>query len=303
MPFIDTDYFDFVYGDESAGERIIDAQYWSSTEYVGTVFNGMAAVFGVNFADGRIKGYPRDTGPGGTMTQFVRCVRGNTDYGANNFQDNGDDTVTDLATGLMWMKNDSGAGYDWEAALDYAGNLSFAGHDDWRLPNAKELQSIVDYTRSPTTTNSPAIDPIFNATSILDEGGSTNCPFYWASTTHENWTGTPGAFGTYVAFGQALGFLLLPPPAPPGTYELQDVHGAGAQRSDPKTGDPGDWPNGNGPQGDVVGIFNYVRAVRDAELDPQPVPALSGWCLGVTVLLILAAGAITFAPKRALPGS
>ena len=90
VPFIDRNYFAFAYGDESAGERLIDAQYWSSTEYVGTVFDGQAAVFGVNFADGRIKGYPRDMGPGGTMTQFVRCVRGNPGYGVNHFIDNGD---------------------------------------------------------------------------------------------------------------------------------------------------------------------------------------------------------------------
>jgi len=48
-----------------------------------------------------------------------------------------------------------------------------------------------------------------------------------------------------------------------GNYVLQDVHGAGAQRSDPKSGDPADWPHGNGPQGDVVRIYNYVRVVRD----------------------------------------
>jgi hypothetical protein len=49
-----------------------------------------------------------------------------------------------------------------------------------------------------------------------------------------------------------------------GSYRLMDVHGAGAQRSDPKAGDPADWPHGNGPQGDVVRITNTVRLVRDA---------------------------------------
>jgi hypothetical protein len=49
---------------------------------------------------------------------------------------------------------------------------------------------------------------------------------------------------------------------------LVDVHGAGAQRSDPKDGDPADYPSvGNGPQGDVSRVFNYVRLVRDAETD------------------------------------
>ncbi|MCU0612302.1 MAG: DUF1566 domain-containing protein, partial [Candidatus Eisenbacteria bacterium] len=91
VPFIDTEHFDFVYGDESIGERIIDAQYWSRTPYVGTTMGGATTVFGVNFADGRIKGYPRDTGPGGSpFTEFVRCVRGAVEYGVNSFLENGD---------------------------------------------------------------------------------------------------------------------------------------------------------------------------------------------------------------------
>ena len=43
------------------------------------------------------------------------------------------------------------------------------------------------------------------------------------------------------------------------------MHGAGAQRSNPKTGDPADYPYGHGPQGDVIRIYNYVRLVRDAD--------------------------------------
>jgi len=261
-PFIDTDFFDFAYGDTDAGERIIDAQYWSATPYVSTTMMGDATVFGVNFADGRIKGYPRDFGPlGDPMTEFVRYVRGNPDYGVNEFVDNGDSTVSDMATGLMWMKYDSDAAMNWEAALDYAENLTAAGYDNWRLPSAKELQSIVDYSRSPATTGSAAIDTIFFASQIIDEGGGINYPFYWTGTTHTNWTQTPGYYAAYVAFGEALGFLEVPPGS--GNYVLLDVHGAGAQRSDPKSGDPADWPFGHGPQGDVIRIYNYVRCVRD----------------------------------------
>ena len=258
IPFIDTNYFAFAYGDESTGERIIDAQYWSGTQYVGTVFGDEPAVFGVNFADGRIKGYPRDNGPGGTMTQFARYVRGNADYGINDFVDNGDGTIIDSSTGLMWMQADNGTGVIWEDALSFAENLDFAGRDDWRLPNAKELQSIVDYTRSPTTTGSAAIDPLFDCTQIIDEAGNPNYAFYWTSTTHINWTTTPGGSAAYIAFGQALGYF-----GPPGMEQWCDVHGAGAQRSDPKSGDPSQWPYGHGPQGDAIRIYNYVRCVRD----------------------------------------
>ncbi|MCK5158178.1 MAG: DUF1566 domain-containing protein, partial [Candidatus Heimdallarchaeota archaeon] len=144
-PFIDTDYFVFEYGDESAGERIIDSQYWSSTEYISTTMDDAATVFGVNFADGRIKGYPRDIGPSGLpKTEFVLYVRGNTDYGINDFADNEDGTISDAATGLMWSQNDSSVGMNWEEALDWVqlkNAENYLGYNDWRLPNAKELQS------------------------------------------------------------------------------------------------------------------------------------------------------------------
>ncbi|MDF1551104.1 MAG: DUF1566 domain-containing protein, partial [Bacteroidales bacterium] len=262
VPFIDTDYFIFEYGDESIGERIIDAQYLSSTKYVNTTMNGDATVFGVNFADGRIKGYPYGPMPGQNIDKefFVIYVRGGKEYGINNFVDNNNGTISDIATGLMWAKDDSGEGMNWEEALTWVqqkNKENYLGYSDWYLPNVKELQSIVDYKRSPSTTNSAAIDPLFNCSSIIDEGGNTNYPFYWSSTTHANMLN--GANAAYVAFGEALGFMQFPFSS---TAELLDVHGAGAQRSDPKIGDPNDWPMGHGPQGDVIRIYNYVRCVR-----------------------------------------
>jgi len=168
-PYIDTTYFDFEYGDESAGERFIDSQYCSSTEYVSTTMNGDHTVFGVNFADGRIKGYGTTSPMGGEKTFFVMYVRGNSDYGVNDFTDNGDGTITDSATGLMWSRTDSGAGLNWEDALAWIEQKNVEthlGHDDWRLPNAKELQSIVDYTRAPDITGSAAIDPLFTVSTL-----------------------------------------------------------------------------------------------------------------------------------------
>ncbi len=250
VPFIDTDYFDFAYGDTQAGERIIDPQYASSNMYV----DGQL-LFGVNFADGRIKGYGLQMPfGGGEKTFFVIYVRGNSTYGINNFVDNGDSTITDNATGLMWMKNDSKTGMTWQNALGYSENLQYAGHSDWRLPDAKELQSILDYTRSPGTTNSAAIDPLFNATPIINEAGQSDYGCYWTSTTHSNWSSVAGGFAAYVSFGRAMGYM---------DAIWQDVHGAGAQRSDPKAGNPNQYPTGNGPQGDAIRIYNYVRCVRN----------------------------------------
>ncbi len=259
-PYINTTYFDFSYGDTSAGERYIDAQYWSSTEYVSTTMNGDATVFGVNFADGRIKGYGRDQSDFGNRGYlFVRYVRGQTSYGVNSFADNGDGTITDHGTGLTFTQVDDGVGRTWQEALAYCESLGSGGLTDWRLPNAKELQSIVDYTRSPDTTGSPAIDPVFGVTSIIDGNGATNFPGFWTSATHLDGL-NPGEYAVYIAFGEAQGYMEEPPDS--GNYILMDVHGAGAQRSDPKIGDPSAYPFGHGPQGDVITIYNHVRCVR-----------------------------------------
>jgi len=269
-PFLNDDYFEFEYGDESAGERIIDCQDWSATRYVHFTMNGDSTVFGVNFADGRIKGYGlSDPMSGGDKLLYVRYVRGNTDYGVNQFIDNDDGTIIDNATGLMWEQGDSEVALNWEEALAWAqqkNGENYLGFSNWRLPNVKELQSIVDYTRSPATTNSAAIDPVFNVTE-LDDG---DYPWYYTSTTHQD--GPPGNDvnkAAYVCFGKATGWMEAPPPGS-GNYQLMDVHGAGAQRSDFKSGDPDDYPFGHGPQGDVIRIYNQIKLVRDVVTTATP---------------------------------
>lgn len=271
IPYLDTSYFEWAAGDIAAGDRVIDAQDWSATKYKGLTMNGDSTIFGVNFVDGRIKGYPQykpASGSAEKQRMYVRFVRGNGYYGKNEFIDNNDSTISDLATGLMWSKSDSKAGMNWQSALAWVqtkNTANYLGHNDWRLPEAKELQSIIDYTRCRQTTGSAAIDPLFYCTSIIDEAGRTNWPFFWTNTTHKDNYG-----GVYLAFGEALGWMKIPPTA--GYYTLCDVHGAGAQRSDPKSGSYtsyylGTDQNGNpiyglGPQGDVIRISNYVRLVR-----------------------------------------
>jgi hypothetical protein len=190
----------------------------------------------------------------------------------------------------MWSTADSGQGMNWQDALAWVQKKNaekFLGHDDWRLPSVKELQSIVDYTRSPDTTRSPAIDPVFNCTAITNEAHHADYPFYWSATTHGGLMG--GGAAMYVAFGRAAGWMPPramaggpperrgdfgrgpgpggpprggPPDKDSGDYHFVDVHGAGAQRSDPKAGDPAMFPHGRGPQGDVIRIYNFVRLVR-----------------------------------------
>ncbi|WP_420208579.1 DUF1566 domain-containing protein [Candidatus Electronema sp. JC] len=93
------------------------------------------------------------------------------------FYNNGNGTVTDSRTGLVWRQvpldvdsNGAADALTWQEALAAATKLSFAGQSDWRLPNRNELQSIVDYRYA-----DPAIDSnVFPKVT----GGS-----FWTSTT------------------------------------------------------------------------------------------------------------------------
>lgn len=173
-----------------------------------------------------------------------------------SYRDHGDGTVTDNVTGLTWEK-DMGDKISYADAFIKSDTMTLGGFDDWRLPNAKELQSIVDYTRSPQATGSAAIDPLFFSTEILDpDGNPGQYPYYWSGTTHLDGP-DPYNGAVYIAFGEAQGEM---------NGFLMDLHGAGSQRSDPKTGDVMDYPQFRGPQGDVRYVFNAVRCVRN--MDP-----------------------------------
>ena len=120
---------------------------------------------------------------------------GDTQAGAPlSYTDNGDGTITDNNTKLVWEKKSSDGSihdvnfvYTWAnafavhiAALN-AANL--AGHDDWRLPNVRELQSIANYENF-----NPSVSSEFNntctpgATTVLT-GSCTATTQYWASST------------------------------------------------------------------------------------------------------------------------
>jgi hypothetical protein len=106
-----------------------------------------------------------------------------------------DGTIKDLNTGLIWeVKCQSCGGlhdvsnlypwsgngfqdtiWDWLDAINAEGGTGYAGHNDWRIPNVRELQSIVDYGALP-----PAIDPVFGPTA-----GTLADPFPYVSSTRE----------------------------------------------------------------------------------------------------------------------
>jgi hypothetical protein len=108
-----------------------------------------------------------------TFPVHVRAVRGN--QFVNNFIDNGNNTVTDLSTGLMWQQVPQGDGTTWEESLNYSENLNHGGYNDWRLPNINELISITDFSK-PTLT----IDT--NYFFFTDPGGTG--PVVCSSTTY-----------------------------------------------------------------------------------------------------------------------
>ncbi len=102
------------------------------------------------------------------------------------FVENGDGSVTDNCTGLIWqqypadMNGNGSVGWedrlDWQDALKYCESLDLAGRTDWRLPNVRELQSIADYGRF-----HPAIDPVFG---VFFPAADLGACHHWSSTTH-----------------------------------------------------------------------------------------------------------------------
>jgi hypothetical protein len=66
-----------------------------------------------------------------------------------SYADNGDGTVTDNVTKLMWQQATPPQYLAWSAAVAYCGTLQLGGHHDWRLPSIVERASIVDFTVSP----------------------------------------------------------------------------------------------------------------------------------------------------------
>ncbi len=92
-----------------------------------------------------------------------------------DFINNGDGTVTDRETGLIWQQTESCC-QSQRLARRYCEEMIFAGHADWRLPNVKELESIVD-----DDTNHPAINTEFFPMTV-----STQYNFFdfWSSTAY-----------------------------------------------------------------------------------------------------------------------
>ena len=149
---------------------ITAAEYWWTSE---TRADDASIVWVVN-AGGGVGAHPKSEtisaeGVKHFNTRAVRNPKTNTGI-SGRYKDNGDGTISDSLTGLMWQKNQSANTMSWEDALTYATNLTIAGKSGWRLPNVKELQSLNDIK---------LIKPSFNKNffSTISTGN------YWSSTT------------------------------------------------------------------------------------------------------------------------
>lgn len=247
-PYLDSEVFDLA---DTPIDK--DEQYWTRHLYAGTTWRGGPdAAFGVNHATGHIKAYPARAG--GARGKRSRCVRGPA-YGINRLVDNRDGTITDDATRRMWTKADSGVGMNWLEALKWVEQMNEAqhlGYADWRMPDVKELQSLVDYGRAPDATNvgavGPAIDPVFDCTPVKNEAGNSDFAYYWTGTSARfGGEDTHYPYAWYVAFGRSV------------NSHGQDVHGAGAVRFDSKV--PG-GPHAEGTER----VSNLVRLVRTSKV-------------------------------------
>lgn len=153
--------------------------YWTSTSEANADDNAWSVEFGKGRSN---KGSKRGAA-------YVRCVRGAT-MNISTYYDNGNGTISDITTKLMWQQGDvqNSSPRSWEEALNYCENLSLASYSDWRLPNIRELESIVDLSRL-----GPAIDPLF------DNGHRTYCSSSSLSPPHyTSWVVDTG-FGTVTA--------------------------------------------------------------------------------------------------------
>ena len=115
-----------------------------------------------------------------SAAQAVTCAPNMTASNPDaDYTDHADGTVTHVPTGLMWKRCAEGQSWTgstctgtesyhtWAQALTQAGASSFAGHGDWRLPNYKELLSLVEECR-----NDPAInDTVFPAAQSASHSG------------------------------------------------------------------------------------------------------------------------------------
>jgi len=139
-----------------------DFRWWTLTGEKSSSF--FTTRWAVDFGTGNLET------PHFSSSGYTRCVRGGQNQ-PRVFEDNRNGTITDRITQLVWQKQDEGTTAVWEDAITVCEKLSLGRYSDWRLPNVKELRSIVD-----SGTYAPAI--------YAGYFPNTQSNSYWSSTTY-----------------------------------------------------------------------------------------------------------------------
>ncbi len=176
------------------------------------------------------------------------------------FTVHGDGTVTDELTGLMWTERaDLEAPLNWQAALDAvaAGNAdALFGYDDWRLPNARELRSLVDYSRmqAPLPPGHPFDGVSFiywTSTSLAADPASAAVVSFDLASDVRSFDSKGITYGLWRVRGVTRTERVLPgedPEDPPGGEDPQDPPGDEDPEDPPGGEDPEDPPGGEDPE-------------------------------------------------------
>ena len=186
----------------------MSAWYWSSASYADDNRSawGVAFLSGSGYDYGYTKSnfvYARAVRGGQPSGSWVHPVDGSPDsadgeswhkawMAAREYSDNGNGTVTDNSSGLMWQQTTAADTMIWEDALSYCENLNLGGYTDWRLPTVKELNSLVD-------SSIPSPGPTINTALFPD----TQSSGYWTSTT--SFTNTGSAWIVFFDYGNGYG--------------------------------------------------------------------------------------------------
>jgi len=145
----------FMYDSELGS--FIDSGFTCEVNANGLSCSGEISHFTI-FAPGWHPGITHRIPDTGQINSYTETVGEDSDYNINppSYTINGDGTVTDNNTNLIWQRQSSEGGTGDEAS-SYCENLNLAGYDNWRLPSKKELMSIVDASHE-----APPFDPECN---------------------------------------------------------------------------------------------------------------------------------------------
>jgi hypothetical protein len=113
----------------------------------------------------------------GKYNFFVR-YKNEAGYFPNDLVDNGDGTVTDRVTGLMWEKGGSPSAMLYQSTERYVSHLNkevFAGYNDWRVPTAEELASLLERERNDRGLH---IAPVFDGKQKACWSADSSSPYH-----------------------------------------------------------------------------------------------------------------------------